>query len=42
MGALLNKHRAKVMTFTRFEAGEGIEKVTEDFAEAVMSQVQGG
>ncbi|OGT46770.1 MAG: translation elongation factor Ts [Gammaproteobacteria bacterium RIFCSPHIGHO2_12_FULL_41_20] len=42
VGALLNKHRAKVMTFTRFEAGEGIEKVTEDFAEAVMSQVQGG
>lgn len=39
--ALLNKHRAKVLAFYRFEVGEGIEKVTEDFREAVMSQVQG-
>jgi elongation factor Ts len=42
VGALLNKHRAKVLAFHRFEVGEGIEKVTEDFKEAVMSQVQGG
>ncbi|MBV9575629.1 MAG: elongation factor Ts [Gammaproteobacteria bacterium] len=42
VGALLNKHRAKVLAFYRFEVGEGIEKVTEDFKEAVMSQVQGG
>lgn len=38
---LLGKNRAKVLAFTRFEVGEGIEKQTEDFAEAVMSQVQG-
>jgi elongation factor Ts len=42
VGALLNKHRAKVNAFYRFEVGEGIEKVVEDFKDAVMSQVQGG
>jgi len=42
VGALLNKNRIKVLAFYRYEVGEGIEKVTEDFAEAVMSQVQGG
>jgi len=42
VGALLNKSRAKVLAFHRFEVGEGIEKVTEDFREAVMQQVQGG
>jgi elongation factor Ts len=42
VGTLLNKHRAKVLAFYRFEVGEGIEKITEDFKEAVMSQVQGG
>ncbi|MBV8802798.1 MAG: elongation factor Ts [Gammaproteobacteria bacterium] len=40
VGALLNKNRAKVLSFTRFEVGEGIEKEAEDFVEAVMSQVQ--
>jgi elongation factor Ts len=40
VGSLLNKHRAKVIAFHRFEVGEGIEKVVEDFKEAVMSQVQ--
>jgi elongation factor Ts len=39
---LLGKHRAKVVSFTRFEVGEGIEKETEDFVAAVMSQVHGG
>jgi elongation factor Ts len=39
IGALLNKHRAKVISFTRFEVGEGIQKETENFVEAVMSQV---
>jgi elongation factor Ts len=39
--ALLNKQRVKVLAFTRFEVGEGIEKEKEDFVEAVMSQVQG-
>jgi elongation factor Ts len=38
---LLSKNRIKVLSFTRFEVGEGIEKETEDFVEAVMSQVQG-
>lgn len=41
VGSLLNKHRTKVLSFNRFEVGEGIEKVVEDFKEAVMSQVQG-
>lgn len=36
---LLTKHRAKVLSFTRFEVGEGIEKEKEDFVEAVMAQV---
>lgn len=38
---LISKSRAKVISFARFEVGEGIEKETEDFVEAVMSQVQG-
>lgn len=41
VGALLNKHRAKVLAFYRFEVGEGIEKIVEDFKEAVMSQMHG-
>ena len=41
IGTLLNKHRAKVLAFYRYEVGEGIEKTTEDFKEAVMSQLQG-
>lgn len=40
VGNLINKHRAKVVSFIRFEVGEGIEKEKEDFVEAVMSQVQ--
>ncbi len=40
VSSLLNKHRAKVVSFTRFEVGEGIEKESENFVEAVMSQVQ--
>jgi elongation factor Ts len=40
ISSLLSKHRAKVVSFTRFEAGEGIEKETENFVEAVMAQVQ--
>lgn len=39
VGALLNKHRAKVISFYRFEVGEGIEKIKEDFREAVMAQI---
>lgn len=41
VGTLLAKHKAKVLAFYRYEVGEGIEKVTEDFKEAVMSQAQG-
>lgn len=41
VASLLNKHRAKVVSFTRFEVGEGIEKESEDFVEAVMAQVHG-
>lgn len=39
VGNLLSKNRAKVLGFHRYEVGEGIEKATEDFKEAVMSQV---
>ena len=42
VGSLLNKQRAKVLAFYRFEVGEGIEKVTEDFKDSVMQQVQNG
>lgn len=42
VGALLNKHKAKVLTFYRFEVGEGIEKIKEDFREAVMAQINQG
>lgn len=41
VGDLLLKNGAKVLAFYRFEVGEGIEKVEEDFAQAVMSQIQG-
>ena len=40
VASLLSKNRAKVVGFTRFEVGEGIEKETEDFVEAVMSQIR--
>lgn len=42
VGQLLAQNQAKVLAFHRFEVGEGIEKVVEDFKEAVMSQIQGG
>lgn len=38
VGALLERHRAKVLSFVRFEVGEGIEKEEENFVEAVMAQ----
>lgn len=37
---LLEKSNARVMSFVRFEVGEGIEKVIENFAEEVMKQAQ--
>jgi elongation factor Ts len=38
---LLSKANGTVASFTRFEVGEGIEKVQENFAEEVMAQVRG-
>ncbi len=38
--AVLEGAHAKVISFVRFAVGEGIEKPTEDFAEAVMAQVK--
>jgi elongation factor Ts len=42
IASLLTKNRTKVLTFVRYEVGEGIEKEKEDFVEAVMSQVNNG
>jgi elongation factor Ts len=41
VGQLLDKDGATVLEFVRFEAGEGIEKETVDFAEEVRAQVKG-
>lgn len=38
---LLKSKQASVDHFIRFELGEGIEKPTENFAEAVMAQIKG-
>jgi elongation factor Ts len=39
VGKLLDKAGAKVVSFTRFEVGEGIEKKVENFADEVMKQI---
>ncbi|MCC6206828.1 MAG: elongation factor Ts [Gammaproteobacteria bacterium] len=39
---LLEKAKARVVRFQRYEVGEGIEKVVTDFAAEVMAQVRGG
>ena len=39
---LLKDKGAKVLFFSRFEVGEGIEKKQENFADEVMAQVKGG
>ncbi len=39
IGALLKKEGAKVIRFSRFEVGEGIEKEEEDFAAEVSAQL---
>ncbi len=39
---LLKGAGARVLVFDRLELGEGVEKKTENFAEEVMAQVQGG
>jgi len=41
VGALVKKANAEVLSFCRIEVGEGIEKKVENFAEEVMSQVNG-
>jgi elongation factor Ts len=41
VGKLLKDNNAKVISFTRFAVGEGIEKEEVDFAAEVMSQVHG-
>ena len=41
IAALLKEKGAKVISFSRFEVGDGIEKETVDFAEEVRAQVQG-
>ncbi|MBG7602876.1 MAG: elongation factor Ts [Gammaproteobacteria bacterium] len=41
VGKLLEKAGATVISFTRFEVGEGIEKKQEDFAAEVMAQISG-
>jgi elongation factor Ts len=40
VGAYLKEKKARVLQFTCFEVGEGIEKKSVDFATEVMSQVQ--
>ncbi len=40
IGDLLEKLGAKVLSFARFEVGEGIEKQKADFAKEVMTQVK--
>ena len=39
VGNLLDNAGAKIVSFTRFEVGEGIEKKVENFADEVMKQI---
>jgi elongation factor Ts len=39
---LLKAKNAKVIRFTRYEVGEGIDRGPKDFAAEVMAQVKGG
>lgn len=41
INALLTEANAKVLSFIRFEVGEGVEKKTGNFADEVMAQVRG-
>ncbi len=40
IGQLLKEHNAEVISFIRFEVGEGIEKKEDNFVEEVMAQVR--
>ena len=42
VGKRLEQNQAAVKRFVRFEVGEGIDKVEENFADEVMAQVKGG
>ena len=37
----LKQNHAEVLQFVRFQAGEGIEKKEENFADEVMAQING-
>ena len=39
IASLLTTHKCKLLQFVRYEVGEGVEKVTQDFADEVMAQV---
>ncbi len=41
IATLLKSHNARVISFVRYEVGEGIEKARSDFREEVMIQAQG-
>lgn len=41
VGKLLKNNKAEVVSFLRFEVGEGIEKAADNFVEEVMAQVRG-
>jgi elongation factor Ts len=41
VGELAKSNGATVESFVRFEVGEGIEKLEENFADEVMAQVKG-
>jgi len=41
VGQLLKQNNAKVIKFVRYAVGEGIEKQSENFVDAVMAQVRG-
>ena len=40
VGQLLKEKNAEVISFIRFEVGEGIEKKEDNFVEEVMAQVR--
>lgn len=42
VGAYVAGAKAEILSFVRYEVGEGIEKVVVDFAEEVMAQVNAG
>jgi elongation factor Ts len=41
VGKLVQSNNAQVKSFVRFEVGEGIGKKEENFADEVMTQIQG-